>query len=191
MFNFSKYCGAFHCCTTLASVVGTLTVTIHQKLKSHVITLSPQVVTTSLNSQPLEHRKKHRKEREKEKRHQQPPQTSAEIKTQDMQLSNLNLHRAIEHANTTRLCTGHTHTRALTLAHTVGQSYKLVSQVSTWPPQIHPDWTAANHSVLGRIVQADWSEKGLKYLLFNPKPSKFGAQTHIFVRLISGYWMKD
>lgn len=112
MFNFSKYCGVFHCCTTLASVVGTLTVTIHQKLKSHVITLSPQVVTTSLNSQPLEHRKKHRKEREKEKRHQQPPQTSAEIKTQDMQLSNLNLHRAIEHANTTRLCTGHTHARS-------------------------------------------------------------------------------
>lgn len=84
-----------------------------------------------------------------------------------------------------------THTRALTLTHTVGQSYKLVSQVSTWPPQIHPDWTAANHSVLGRIVQADWSEKGLKYLLFNPKPSKFRAQTHIFVRLILGYWMKD
>lgn len=139
MFNFSKYCGAFHCCTTLASVVGTLTVTIHPKLKSHVITLSPQVVTTSLNSQPLEHRKKHRKEREKEKRHQQPPQTSAEIKTQDMQLSNLNLHRAIEHANTTRLCTGHTHTRAHTHTHgwsVVQTGLTSVNMAPTDPPRL-------------------------------------------------------
>lgn len=115
MFNFSKYCGAFHCCTTLASIVGTLTVTIHQKLKSHVITLSPQLVTTSLNSQPLEHRKKHQKEREKEKRHQQPPQTSAELKntghaTQQLELTQS--YRACKYNTALHGTRTHTHTHA-------------------------------------------------------------------------------
>lgn len=53
-----------------------------------------------------------------------------------MQLSSLNLHRAIEHANTTRLCTGHTHTHT----HAAWSVYEMVSQVSTSPPMTHPAW---------------------------------------------------
>lgn len=120
MFNFSKYCGAFHSCTTLASVVGTATVTIHQKLKSHVITLSPQLVTTSLNSQPLEHRKNTEKNEKKKERHHQPPQTSAELKNTghaSQQLELTQSYRACKYNTALHGTHTHTHTHS-SVSHT-------------------------------------------------------------------------
>lgn len=127
--------GAFHCSTTLASVVGTVTVTIHYKQTSH----RHNSVTSGCHNIFLIHSLWNTvKNTDKNKKKKKAPTATTDVSWTEntqhatQQLEFTQSYRACKY--NTALHGTHTHT------HAAWSVYEMASQVLTSPLMTHPAW---------------------------------------------------